>query len=142
MEAGETPVQAALREIREELGIAESDVLWTEPFDTLVTYTGLAIHTVFGQLRPEALDRIQAAPAEVAEWFTIPVEWLASNDPYVYEYRVVPEIREDFPYDMVESPDKYNWRTGRCTVPIWHYGGYCLWGMTARMVVSILKFLA
>ena len=31
---------------------------------------------------------------------------------------------------------------GTCTVPIWHYEGYCLWGMTARIVVQLLKFLA
>nr|MCR4805887.1 CoA pyrophosphatase [Clostridia bacterium] len=101
-----------------------------------------AIHTVFGQIREEALSRIQASKAEVAEWFTIPVDWLAQNEPFVYEYRVLPEIRSDFPYDAVQSPDKYNWRAGTCTVPIWHYEGHCLWGMTARMVVAILKFLA
>ena len=102
----------------------------------------MAIHTVVGILEPEALSGIKPAENEVAEWFTIPVDWLMENEPVLYEYRILPEIREDFPYDIIESPDKYNWRTGKWTIPIWNYQGHCLWGMTARIVYALLKSLA
>ena len=32
--------------------------------------------------------------------------------------------------------------TGKWTIPIWNYEGHCLWGMTARIVYALLKFLA
>lgn len=141
MEAGETPVQTAVREIGEELGISPEDISYTHEYDTLIHIANMAVHTVIGILEPGALERIRPAENEVADWFTIPVDWLMANEPYIYEYDIVQDVK-DFPYDMVESPDKYNWRKGKCTVPIWHYEGYCLWGMTARIVVQLLKFLA
>ena len=141
MEKGETPVQTAVREIGEELGIRPEDILYTHEYDTLIHIANMAVHTVIGEIRPEALDSIRPEEAEVSEWFTIPVDWLMENEPYVYEYDIVQDVK-DFPYDMVESPDKYNWGKGKCTVPIWHYEGHCLWGMTARIVVQLLKFLA
>ena len=141
MEKGETPVQTAVREAGEELGILPEDILYTHEYDTLIHIANMAVHTVIGEIRPEALDRIRPEEAEVSEWFTVPVDWLMENEPYVYEYDIVQDVK-DFPYDMVESPDKYNWRKGKCTVPIWHYEGHCLWGMTARIVVQLLKFLA
>ena len=141
MEKGETPVQTAVREIGEELGIRPEDILYTHEYDTLIHIANMAVHTVIGEIQPEALDHICPEEAEVSEWFTIPVDWLMENEPYVYEYDIVQDVK-DFPYDMVESPDKYNWRKGKCTVPIWHYEGHCLWGMTARIVVQLLKFLA
>lgn len=142
MEEGETPEQTALREIGEELGIQPEDVLYTHGYDTLIHIANMAVHTVIGILDPASLEHIHPAEAEVSDWFTIPVDWLAAHDPYIYEYRIVQDVGDDFPYDMVESPDKYNWRSGTCTVPIWHYEGHCLWGMTARIVVQLLKFLA
>ena len=141
MEKGETPVQTAVREIGEELGIRPEDILYTHEYDTLIHIANMAVHTVIGEIRPEALEHICPEEAEVSEWFTIPVDWLMENEPYIYEYDIVQDVK-DFPYDMVESPDKYNWRKGKCTVPIWHYEGHCLWGMTARIVVQLLKFLA
>lgn len=141
MEKGETPVQTAVREAGEELGLLPEDILYTHEYDTLIHIANMAVHTVIGEIRPEALDHICPEEAEVSEWFTIPVDWLMENEPYIYEYDIVQDVK-DFPYDMVESPDKYNWRKGKCTVPIWHYEGHCLWGMTARIVVQLLKFLA
>ena len=142
VEAGESPMQTALRELWEELGISEDRILYATEFDTLVHYANLAIHTVVAELDPAALNEIRPAEDEVAEWFTIPLDWLMEHEPYLYEYRVLPEIREDFPYGVIESPDKYNWRSGKWTIPIWNYEGRCLWGMTARIVCALLKSLA
>ena len=142
MEAGETPLQTAVREIGEELSVPEGRILYAHEYDTLIHYANMAIHTVVAQLDPQVLEEIRPAENEVAEWFTIPVDWLAENEPVLYEYRILPEIRDDFPYDIIESPDKYNWRTGKWTIPIWNYEGHCLWGMTARIVYALLKSLA
>ena len=127
---------------REGLAVPPERILYTHEYDTLIHYANMAIHTVVGQLDPQVLEEIRPAEDEVAEWFTIPVDWLAEHEPLIYEYRVLPEIRDDFPYDLIESPDKYNWRTGKWHIPVWNYEGHCLWGMTARIVYALLKFLA
>lgn len=141
MEEEETAAQTALRECKEEMGIGSEDVVCFGDYGTLIHYANKAIHTVWALLKPEALEHIRPSEGEVSDWFTVPLDWLMEEEPYVYEYRVLPEIREDFPYEMVDSPDKYNWQTGKCTVPIWHYKKYCLWGITARIVVSLLDYL-
>lgn len=141
MEQGETAVETALRETWEEMAIPAEDIESCGEYGSLVLYANRAIHTVWAFLKPEALEHIVPSEGEVGDWFTVPVDWLLENDPYIYEYRVVPEIGEDFPYDMVDAPDKYNWSTGKCTVPIWHYEKYCLWGITARIVVNLLEYI-
>ena len=35
----------------------------------------------------------------------------------------------------------YRWRRGSLVVPVWKYDGEILWGMTARMVIALLKYL-
>ncbi len=142
MEEGENPVQAALREAEEELGLASEDIELLGQFDSLVLYTNMALHCSIAFVRPEALERMRPCEREVAGWFTLPVSWLMENSPYIYEYKVNPLIGDDFPYEAVQSPDKYNWKQGSCTVPIWNYKGYCLWGITARIVLRLLEFLA
>ncbi len=141
IDEGETPVQAALRETEEELGLSAKDVEMLGEFDTLVLYTNRALHCCIGFVRPDALEHMRPCEREVAGWFTLPFSWLIENPPYVYEYKVNPLIGDDFPYEAVSSLDKYNWMQGSCTVPIWNYNGYCLWGITARIVVRLLKFL-
>ena len=141
IEEGESPVQAALREAEEELGLQTEDIEMLGQFDSLVLYTNMALHCCIGYVRPEALEHMHPCEREVAGWFTLPISWLMENSPYVYEYELIPLIGDDFPYDAVQSSDKYNWRQGSCTVPIWNYEDYCLWGITARIVLRLLDFL-
>jgi len=140
IDEGETAVQTALRETEEELGLPESRIELLGAFDTLHNYTDVTIHTCIGRIEESALSEMNIQKEEVEQVFLVPIQFFRDHEPYVYAFDVVPDIREDFPYDMVvESPEKYNWLKGRCTVPIWNYDGHSIWGLTARIIIWFLK---
>lgn len=139
IDPGEKPEQAALREMEEELGLPAHRVTFLGQFDTLHNYTGVTIHTFVGQIEQSDLEHIVIQENEVEQIFLVPLQFFLDNKPYVYDFQVLADIKEDFPYDMVDSPHKYDWIKGRCNVPIWNYGEFSIWGLTARIVVHFLK---
>ena len=139
MDKGESSERTVLREVEEELGLKPHLVTILGEFDTLHNYTGVTIHTVIGQIANSDVENIILQESEVAQTFLLPISFLLENEPYIHEFKVVADIGEDFPYDMVDSAHKYNWYKGKSTIPIWNYEGYCLWGLTARIVRHFLK---
>jgi mutator protein MutT len=139
IDPGEKPEQTALREMEEELGLPPHRVALLGQFDTLHNYTGVTIHTFVGQIAQEDLSGIVLQESEVAQVFLVPLKFFLDHKPYIYDFQVLADIKEDFPYHMVDSPHKYDWIKGRCNVPIWNYGEHSIWGLTARIVVHFLK---
>lgn len=143
-EAGESRRECAVRETIEELGCEAAEIQILGEFDCMHNYTNITIYPFVGQLSQEAAQAARdgkANPDEVQEVFWVPLEFFLNEEPYVYTYEVVPEIGEDFPYEMIDSPDKYNWRRGKCTVPVYRYDGHVIWGMTARIIRSLVEAL-
>ena len=134
----EKPQRAVLREVEEELGLPPHQVTLFGEFDLLHNYTDVTIHTFVGQIANIDVENMTLQESEVAEIFLIPIDFLLENNPFVYEYSVVADIKDDFPYHLVDSPHKYTWLKGSYNVPIWNYEGYCLWGITARIVRHFL----
>jgi 8-oxo-dGTP pyrophosphatase MutT (NUDIX family) len=122
-EAGETdPVEAALREATEELGIecAQADVLGL--LDDLFTITSYTVTPVVALLRPPP-ERYVPDATEVAEVFEVPLARLA--DPTIFS--ILGEvIRDGKPRKILAyKPDGEE--------------GPLIWGATARMVQMFLE---
>lgn len=141
MEPKERALDCALRETKEELGIPPHQIKVLGPFDVLHNYTNVTIYPYIGIVSNEALKKMELNSDEVKETFLVPVSFFTETEPFVYEYEVVPQIGDDFPYHMLDSADKYNWRRGRCTVPIFQYEDKVIWGITARILCHLLENL-
>lgn len=74
IDPGETPVEAALREAYEEMGIHERDVTVIGTSDVYHTGTGYAITPVLAVVPPDI--EINPSPTEVAAWFEAPVDFV------------------------------------------------------------------
>jgi 8-oxo-dGTP pyrophosphatase MutT (NUDIX family) len=74
IDPGETPVEAALREAWEELGIHERDVRVIGTSDVYRTHSGFEITPVLGVV-PADIE-ISPNPTEVAQWFEAPAAFL------------------------------------------------------------------
>ncbi|MDB5726556.1 MAG: coenzyme pyrophosphatase [Novosphingobium sp.] len=74
IDPGETPVEAALREAWEELGIRTSEVRVIGPTDIYRTHSGYEITPVLAVVPPDI--EIVPNPAEVAQWFEAPAAFL------------------------------------------------------------------
>lgn len=74
LDPGEDAVEAALREANEELGIQPGDVRVIGTSDVYRTGSGYEITPVVGIVPPDL--EIRPNPAEVAQWFEVPVEFV------------------------------------------------------------------
>ena len=92
-----------------------------------------ASHAGFAALRP--------APAEVADVYTVPLEFFRSTPPERYTYDLLPHVPDHFPYETVGIPRDYPWARGRVEVPVWNWRGRVIWGMTARIVADLIARL-
>ena len=116
LEAGETPVQGALREAHEEVGLDPAEVTVLGELDDVFTPVGFHVTPV--------LARIPAEPrliltAEVAQIIT----------PTLGELRALPLHREErtLPDGRVVPLYRYPWQ------------GHDIWGMTARVLHDLLS---
>ncbi len=113
VEAGETPLVAALREAEEEIGLSGSVDIFG-PLNTHETVTNFNVMPFVGLVDP--FDPVLNA-GEVEEVFKVPLDFLMAPENMSIQGR--------------------NWRGQRreyYTIP---YGPYYIWGATARMIKGL-----
>ena len=140
-EADESFVECALRETEEELSIPRSEITLLGQSDFTCGQRGFLLQPVLGLVSPAGIAAMTPSPDEVAEVFTVPLEFFRTTPAEVYTYTLTPNVPEDFPYEAVGIPRDYPWARGRVEVPIWHWQGRVIWGLTARIVQDICKHL-
>ena len=141
MEPGETPEDCALRETEEELSIPRGEVELLGPSDFICNQRGFLLRPVVGVVSPAGLARMRPSPAEVAEIFTVPLDFFRRTPPVTARYELTPSLPEDFPYEAAGIPRDYVWSRGAVEVPSWRYEGHVVWGMTARIVKDLIQNL-
>ena len=75
----------------------------------------------------------------MAAVFTAPLAFFRDTEPQLYEYDLLPRVSDSFPYEAVGIPRSYPWASGKVEIPVWHYGGHVVWGMTARLVRDLVS---
>jgi 8-oxo-dGTP pyrophosphatase MutT (NUDIX family) len=123
IDPGETPVEAALREANEELGIRPADVRVIGTSDVYRTGSGYEITPVIGVIPPDLA--IQPNPAEVAQWFEAPADFVL--DPANQRTRSV-EFEEKR-HSFVEIV----WNDGAQDHRIWGVTGAILHNLAGRL---------
>ena len=140
-EPGETPEVCALRETWEELGIPREEIRVFGKSDFLCSHRGFLLQPVLAAVSPAGLAALCPSPAEVAEVFTVPLRFFQETEPEVYAYTQEPVVQPDFPFAAVGVVPDYPFARGRVEVPVWHYETHPIWGITARIVRSVLRLL-
>ncbi|HEX9954240.1 MAG TPA: CoA pyrophosphatase [Allosphingosinicella sp.] len=113
------PIEAALREAEEEIGLPPAEVEVIGTSDLYRTITGFEVTPVIGVVPPDL--PLVAAPGEVADMFEAPLRFLL--DPARQETRTV-----DF-RGTQRSYFEINWQGRR------------IWGATAAMLVNLSRRL-
>lgn len=140
-EPGETIVQCALREAYEELSIPPEEVTLLGTPDFICNQSGFLLRPVLGLVSSAGFDAISASSDEVAEVFTVPLSFFRNTPPQSWAYELLPHVSEDFPYEAVGIPRDYRWNRGQVEIPIWHWQGHAIWGMTARLTQDLIRTL-
>jgi 8-oxo-dGTP pyrophosphatase MutT (NUDIX family) len=117
LDPGETPIEAALREANEELGIRPDDVTVIGATDRFRTGTGYDITPVLAMVPPDL--PLQPNPAEVAGWFEPPLGFLLDQQRHVWQSA------------------EWNGRKGRFIEILWNE--HRIWGVTAAIISNLSK---
>ncbi|HQV41128.1 MAG: CoA pyrophosphatase [Moraxellaceae bacterium] len=110
-------IATALRESREEIGLPEDRVEVIGELDSFVSKIGLRVQPIIGMVEPGQL--LVPNPEEIESIFRVPVEYfLTEKVSYTHRFRFMGQ-------DV--------------TVPSFNYGDYVIWGLTAFMIVDLMK---
>jgi mutator protein MutT len=143
MENGETPEQCALRETKEELGIASSEIQIISRLDYIAHHTNMFIYPILARLEPQALDYMVISSDEVSDTFLVPVNFFLEHPPTVYVYNLIPMAANDFPYEYVGYQGPYHLRGTQVVVPVYDkYDRYAVWGLTGRIVRRLIQVIS
>lgn len=142
IEPFETPERASIRETSEELKIPTDAIRIINCIDTLYTPFNQKIYPFVGELVDIDLNDLTPNADEVAEIFTVPLNFLLQQEVQSYTITSHFDIPEDFPFHKIQKGKDYNWRTGTYEVLFYQYEDYVIWGITAKMLRTFLKIIS
>ncbi len=116
----EGPVDTALRETEEEIGLERARIEVLGRLGVRETGTGYRVVPVVGVITPPF--PVTPDPSEVAEVFEVPLSHVLDPANHRFETRVISGVERQF-----------------YAVP---YGDYYIWGLTARLLVNLSEHLA
>ncbi len=138
IELGETALEAAVRETVEELGITTEQIHVLGPLNYVVAPIGIILHPFAAILA----DGVVLVPntQEVAEVFTVPLEWLLVTKPQEALMEVATRPLDGFPLHLLPSDYPDDWKR-RKTYPVlfYQYEKYVIWGLTARVLEGFIR---
>ncbi len=118
----ESPIDTALREAHEEIGLAPADVQVLGLLNNYLTITNYLVTPVVGVIPwPYTL---RSSPHEVSRIFTIPLAWLADPRNHEVRQRSIPGLDKTIPVVYFQP-----------------YEGEILWGASARFTLGLLEVL-
>ncbi|CAH0354377.1 CoA pyrophosphatase [Aquabacterium sp. CECT 9606] len=127
-----TPVNTALREAHEEVGLHPERVEVLGSLPTYTTNSGFVVTPVVGLLQPWDLDdellKLERQPGEVDDIFEVPLAFLMN--PAHHQRRML--IVAGAPVEFLAMP----WSSTLAEEP------YFIWGATAAMLRNLYRFLA
>ena len=143
IEAGESCIDAALRETDEELGIRPSSVNVIQKMEPEWHREKKSVYPVLAEIDPFEPERLRLRQEEVSEVFTMPLAWLLSHEPAVYdisdpESEKLPVILRQYLRNYKRGSDT---KRGPNTTYYWAYAQYGIWGLTARFLVRFRDML-
>ena len=129
----------AIRETSEELGVHPNSITSVIPLDYLVNSLGTIIYPFTGIIeRPES---IQLNEAEVAEIFSVPIDFFRRVKPDIYKLNLSPVPEENFPFDLIIGGENYNWQIRHIDEYFYKFEGKVIWGLTARILSHFIELV-
>jgi coenzyme A diphosphatase NUDT7 len=133
----ESPISAAVRETSEELGIEAKEIKIIGPLHEVLSPIGVRLYPAVGYISD--INRINASPDEVAEVFTVPLDFLLATEPTIGHMESCTRPLADFPFELLSnySPD---WKSRKTyQVLFYKYGQHVIWGLTAQVLYNFLQ---
>lgn len=134
------PLDAALRETAEELGISEKSIEILGTLDVLYTPHQLQVHPFVGIINSDIA--LSPNKSEVEKVFFVPLSFFLNNRPFSADVTVKMEPKDNFPYHLIPQGKDYKWRQGKYPVYFYQYNEYIIWGITARILKHFINLIS
>ena len=135
IEQDETPVQATVRELMEELRIEREQIEVIGPSSIFVT--GMQqIHSFLCRITGYTGSFQEK---EVSKILRVPVSFFIETRPEIHDVVWKPEMGDDFPFDKIHGGKNYGWREHKSRIRFYEYEGHVIWGITARIMEEFSK---
>lgn len=135
-----TPVNAAIRETCEELGLERQDVHIICPLDIMVSPFNVIVYPFLCML--DNHQAIVPNPDEVDEVFCVPLKFFKHYKPLYNKIFLNPSVPQDFPFDMIPQGKNYPFRPGVLPQVFYVWEEKVIWGLTARILSHFLELIA
>lgn len=134
------PRACAIRETSEEIGIPASAISQVKPLEAIKQpLNKRMIYPFVGTIATDV--KLNPNPAEVAEVFTVPLNFFLENEPDCYEIQFHIEPEADFPYHLIPGGKNYPWKVRSLKECFYTYGKYTIWGLTANILQQFLQLI-
>lgn len=138
IENHETGIEAAVRETSEELMLESTSINVIGELDTIVTPFNTIISTYVGIVEEYEYT---FNSCEVQEIFSVPVKHFIETKPLCSNVKVIMKPGFDFPYHLIQNGVNYSWAEGIYPVYFYKYENRIIWGITARIIYSLVEIL-
>lgn len=149
-EEDSSPLNAAVRETVEELGINKDEIEIDFKLGTLVSPRGVIVHAFVGRILNSKIEGFNFDKDEVEKIFTIPVSFFEENEPDSYKLRTeIKPYKYDsngdlinlFPAKELNLPRRYHgkWSIKEHSVLVYPTEGETVWGLTAKLIHEFIK---
>lgn len=138
LEEGEILEECARRETAEELLIEEKQITILGPSDIYFSPFNFIVYPFVGEINDY---RNTFSKNEVADIITIPLDYFLSHQPELYISDLVNQPPKDFPYEWIPGGEKYPFAKGSYEILFYRYKDYIIWGMTAKILKSVLEII-
>lgn len=135
-----SPLEAALRETYEELGVDPKSVKVLGELSPLITSPNFVIYPFVGIVHYNEIQH-SFNKEEVEKVFTVPINWLLNYKPYSHLVNVEIIPPPDFPYEKIINGKEYQWRTRAMEEWFFDYEQYTIWGLTAKILKHFIEIL-
>lgn len=139
IEANELPMEAAIRETWEEIGILKENIDIITELDYASSKSGSFVYSFLGHIKNENYYKLDFNKDEVSELFFVPLSFFMKNEPEKYYINYHPEADDDFPHHMINNGENYNWENIKYPVYFYKYNDYIIWGLTAKITYSFIN---
>ncbi len=139
IEAGEKPVDAAVREFCEELMCKEDKIRIISEIDSYISPARALIHCFLAEIDSD-ID-LNIKNNEVDSLFCVPIDFFSETTPekYINKMTVTPD--DDFPFEKISMSNTYKWGNPSYPIYFYEYEDKLIWGITANIARNFVKKL-
>lgn len=137
IEKNETPIEAAVREVCEELKLSKEDIKIIGEMDYFIS----PYNTIMYPFIASTKSYINASEDEVERIIKIPLNFFLNNEPILYDLKIGPLLEDDFPYELINNGRNYKFSRGILKEYFYKYEDIVIWGFTAQIIKSFSDIL-